>query len=99
MFRTKLQSKISQNQNENKNKNANLYSFQINGKKNLKAADESVRQAAETLKTAAEMICRLDDTMTKEEEDLCQRAINLRRCSEFTFKTVDNIKYEISKMA
>ena len=95
MFRTKLQSKISQNQN----KHSNLYSFQINGKKNLKAADESVRQAAETLKTAAEMICRLDDTMTKEEEDLCQRAINLRRCSEFTFKTVDNIKYEISKMA
>ena len=95
MFRTKLQSKISQKQN----KHSNLYSFQINGKKNLKAADESVRQAAETLKTAAEMICRLDDTMTKEEEDLCQRAINLRRCSEFTFKTVDNIKYEIRKMA
>ena len=72
-----------------------IYTFfilKINGKKNLRTADESVRQAAETLKTAAEMICRLDDTMTKEEEDLCQRAINLRRRSEFTFKTIDNLK-------
>ena len=69
------------------------YAFKkINGKKNLRTADESVRKAAETWKTAAEMIYKLDDTMTQEEENLCQRANNLRRRSEVTFKTVDATK-------
>ena len=40
------------------------------------------------------MIYKLDDTMTQEEENLCQRANNLRRRSEVTFKTVDATKYE-----
>ena len=66
--------------------------FQINGKKNLRTADESVRKAAETWKTATEMIYKLDDTMTQEEENLCERANNLRRRSEVTFKTVDATK-------
>ena len=67
-------------------------STQINGNKNLKAADETVRQASETFKTAAEMIYKMDDTMTQEEENLCQRANQLRRKSEVTFKTIDPTK-------
>jgi len=58
----------------------------------LRTADESVRKAAETWKTATEMIYKLDDTMTQEEENLCERANNLRRRSEVTFKTVDATK-------
>merc|ERR1711983_391736 len=45
----------------------------INGNKNLKAADETLLQANETLKGVAEMIYKMDDTMTQEEENLCQR--------------------------
>jgi hypothetical protein len=44
------------------------------------------------MNTAAEMIYRIDDTMTQEEENLCQRANQLRRKSEVTFKTIENIK-------
>ena len=66
--------------------------FQINGKKNLRMADESVKKAAATLKTAAEMIYQIDDTMTQKEENLCQRANDLRRRSEVTFKTIDTLK-------
>ena len=55
-------------------------------------ADESVKKAAATLKTAAEMIYQIDDTMTQKEENLCQRANDLRRTSEVTFKTIDKLK-------
>ena len=65
---------------------------QINGNKNLKAADETLLQANETLKGVAEMIYKMDDTMTQEEENLCQRANQLRRKSEVTFKTIDPAK-------
>ena len=44
------------------------------------------------------MIYKLDDTMTQEEENLCQRANNLRRRSEVTFKTVDATKYDLKFM-
>ena len=49
-------------------------------------------QANETLKGVAEMIYKMDDTMTQEEENLCQRANQLRRKSEVTFKTIDPTK-------
>ena len=55
-------------------------------------ADESVKKAAATLKTAADMIYQLDDTMTEKEENMIQRANNLRRTSEVTFKTIDKLK-------
>ena len=71
----------------------NIYVFpKINGNKNLKAADETLLQANETLKGVAEMIYKMDDTMTQEEENLCQRANQLRRKSEVTFKTIDPTK-------
>ena len=72
----------------------NIFSIfrQINGNKNLKAADETLLQANETLKGVAEMIYKMDDTMTQEEENLCQRANQLRRKSEVTFKTIDPTK-------
>merc|ERR1719270_2274171 len=56
-------------------------------------ADESVKKAAATLKTAADMIYQLDDTMTEKEENMIQRANNLRRTSEVTFKTIDKLKH------
>ena len=37
----------------------------INGRIHLRKADESVKKAAETLKTATEMIYQIDDTMTQ----------------------------------
>ena len=79
--------KIIQIQNESL-----FFSVQINGKKNARMANESVKQAAATLKTAAEMIYQMDDTMTQKEENLCQRANDLRRTSEVTFKTIDKLK-------
>ena len=69
-----------------------FFSSQINGKKNLRMADESVKKGADILKTAAEMIYQMDDTMTQKEENLCQRANDLRRTSEVTFKTIDKLK-------
>ena len=79
--------KIIQIQNESL-----FFSVQINGKKNLRMADESVKKGADILKTAAEMIYQMDDTMTQKEENLCQRANDLRRTSEVTFKTIDKLK-------
>jgi len=69
----------------------------INGNKNLKAADETLLQANETLKGVAEMIYKMDDTMTQEEENLCQRANQLRRKSEVTFKTIDPTKHQTAR--
>ena len=79
--------KIIQIQNESL-----CFSVQINGKKNLRMADERVKKGADILKTAAEMIYQMDDTMTQKEENLCQRANDLRRTSEVTFKTIDKLK-------
>ena len=69
----------------------------INGRINLRKADESVKKAAETLKTATEMIYQIDDTMTQEEENLCQRAYDLRRASEVTFKTINRLKHQSAR--
>lgn len=69
----------------------------INGRKHLRKADESVKKAAETLKTATEMIYQIDDTMTKEEENLCVRAYDLRRASEVTFKTINKLKHQSAR--
>ena len=55
-------------------------------------AEESVKKGKEILKTTVEMIYQIDDTMTQKEENLCQRANDLRRTSEVTFKTIDKLK-------
>ena len=55
-------------------------------------AEETVNQGKEIYKTTAEMIYQIDDTMTQMEENLCQRANDLRRTSEVTFKTIDKLK-------
>jgi len=70
------------------------FTSKINGKKNLRMADESVKNSVKILKTAAEMIYQMDDTMTQKEENLCQRANDLRRTSEVTFKTIDKLKHQ-----
>ena len=35
--------------------------------------------------------------MTQEEENLCQRAYDLRRASEVTFKTIDKLKHQSAR--
>ncbi len=55
-------------------------------RKNLRTAEETVRQAEEKMKSVTDFIYKLDDTMTQEEEILQNRANKLRRQSMTMFK-------------